>query len=99
MTGAFWDGWWSDHPLNESELAILAIETATNDPDERADMIETQLGWTLPYYEENVRCLLIDERARDLAPGLLDVLAERYPGPPALRVRDAAESFTRPDHL
>lgn len=91
--------WWSSQPLNESELAILAIETATADVFERAAMVEAQLGWTRAYYEENVRCLLVDDRARDLAPGLVDVLAARYPGPPSLRTWDDDEAFTGPDHL
>jgi hypothetical protein len=91
--------WWSGQPLNESELAILTIETTTADPLERAGMVETQLGWTRAYYEENVRCLLVDDRARNLAPGLVDVLAQRYPGPPSLRSWEDAEAFTRPDHL
>lgn len=98
---SYFDSQTFDHlPLNEIELAVLTIESlAGDDAEQRHQMIEGQLGWTIAYYEENVRCLIADERSARFAPGLVDVLVARYPGEPQVRYWPDAEAFTRIDHV
>lgn len=100
MTGEYFDlDWLRDQPLSDVDLGIMAIEAAAGDDVAlRADLIEHDLGWTMQYYEENARCLALETKAAELAPGLVAVMRARYPGDPSGRYWSDAEAFTRRNH-
>jgi hypothetical protein len=89
----------ADRGLCDVDLRILHIEAVAGSDDERAALVDAELGWTMGYYAENVRCLVADPHARQEMPLFLAWLAEVFPGPPTYRHWPSSESFTRVDHV